>query len=85
MKYKYDLRQVDAWNSEEGWNYNETFHIDDIEIGEGDEKRAFSRAFKKHGIVCKRGMCRWENIDGSIFELVNRKTQEPLIVVVPMF
>lgn len=84
MKYKYELRQVDAWHDGEGWYYNDSFHIDEFAVSDtANEKRAFLRAMHKNGIVARRGMTRVE-YDGSVFELVNRKTGEPLMCAVPV-
>lgn len=85
MKYKYELRQVEAWRDGESWSYNNSFHIADYAVSESaDGKRAFLRAMHKNGFVCKRGMTRVET-DGSMFELVNRKDGEPLMAAIPMF
>ena len=82
-KYKYEVREVDAWNSEEGWTWNTSYNVGTFAT-KGNEKKAFLNFLHKHGIVCKRGCC-YVNYDGDIYELRNRKTQEPLYAAIPMF
>lgn len=38
MKYKYELRQVDALWYDDGWSWNESCPIEDVELEEGMEK-----------------------------------------------
>jgi hypothetical protein len=47
-----------------------------------DEKRLFMRALRRHGISFKRGAVRVD-YDGSVYEIVNRKTLEPLFCMIP--
>lgn len=83
-KIRYELRQVEAWRDMEGWYYNNTFRITDYAVSvNANHKRAFLRAMNKSGFVCKRGSCRVE-YDGTVFELVNRKTGEPLMYAMPV-
>ena len=84
MKYKYELRQIDAWaDVDDGWTYNETWKLAEYETAAQDEKRAFLRQLHKLGISCKRGKCKVVS-DGSIYELVDSKTLEPLFCAVPV-
>ena len=83
MKYKYELRQIDAWADCDGWIYNQTWKLAEYETAAKDHKTAFLRALHKIGVSCKRGKCRVET-DGSIYELVDRKTLEPLFCAVPV-
>lgn len=84
MKTKFEIRQIDAWYYDECWNYNETWHICYFETNAKDEKRAFMNALHKHGIVCKRGKCKIE-FDGEFLVLIDRKTEEPLFVAIPIY
>ena len=81
---KYELRQIDAWgNKTDGYDYNETFHIGTYNQRSDDGIRSFLRGLHKYGITCKRGVCRVE-YDGDIYELIERKTDRPIICAVPM-
>ena len=82
-KIGFEIRQIDAWNDGDGWTYNASFHIGVFTIKANDEKRAFLNALHRHGVVCKRGFCRVD-FDGEIYELVNRKTGEPLYAAIPI-
>lgn len=83
MKYKYDLRQVEAWADIEGWTYNQTWKLAEFETAAKEHKTAFLRALHKIGVSCKRGKCKVVS-DGSIYELIDRKTLEPLFCAVPL-
>lgn len=82
--YTYEIRQIEAWNDFNGWTWNASYHIGDFTTTGEDHKRAFLNALKKVGIVCKRGCC-YVDFDGDIYELRNRKTQEPLFAAIPKF
>ena len=82
-EYGYEIRQVDAWgNGADGWEYNETWKVDAFRSCAGNEKRLFLRKLRKNGITFKRGAVR-VYYDGSIWEIVNRKTLEPLFCMIP--
>ena len=81
-KCKYEIRQIDAWGSEEGWTWNNSIKLGEFTTAAEDHKRAFLNALKRLGITCKRGSCKVE-CDGDIYELQNRKTGEPLIAAIP--
>lgn len=82
-KYNFEIRQIDAWgNISDGYEYNETWHICNLSSAARDEKRLFLRALRRRGISFKRGAVRVD-YDGSIYEIVNRKTLEPLFCMIP--
>lgn len=84
MKYKYELRQIEAWREDEfSWYYNETWKLAEFETAAKEHKTAFLRALHKIGVSCKRGKCKVVS-DGSIYELIDRKTLEPLFCAVPV-
>lgn len=84
-KFKYEIRQVDAWTDPDGgWTYNETWRLGEMETT-GDPRRAFPRWLAKKGIVFKHARTRIETPDGSLYEILDRKTLEPLFCAVPMF
>lgn len=85
MKYKYEIRQIDAWAEDEfSWSWNESYKIGEFETAADDHKKAFLRALHRLGIVCKRGKCKVVSPDGSYYELQDRKTDEPLLAAIPM-
>lgn len=81
-KYGFEIRQIDAWHDAEGWTYNESWHICNLSSAAKNEKRLFMRALRRHGISFKRGAVRVD-YDGSVYEIVNRKTLEPLFCMIP--
>lgn len=84
QKFSYDVRQVDAWSEPAGgWTWNSSFHIGTMETA-GEPRRALAAYLKKHGIVFKRSRTRID-YDGSIYEIQDRKTKEPLYAAIPNF
>lgn len=78
----YEVREVDAWNSPDGWTYNETYRLGSFTTAAQDEHRAFYRALARMGIRFYRGKVRAVD-DGCIIEIIDRKTAEPLFVAIP--
>jgi hypothetical protein len=84
-KYDFEIRQIDAWgNISDCYEYNETWHICNLSSAAQDEKRLFLRALRRRGISFKRGAVRVD-YDGSVYEIVNRKTLEPLFCMIPSY
>ena len=83
-EYGYEIRQIDAWfnGEDDGGEYNESWHLCNVKSAAKDEKRLFMRALRRRGISFKRGAVRVD-YDGSIWEIVNRKTLEPLFCMIP--
>lgn len=79
---KYEVRQIDAWNSPDGWTYNDSWHVGEFRTNARNEKRAFTNFLKRHGIVFKKNRTRIE-YDGDIYEIQDRKTREPLFAAIP--
>ena len=79
---KYEVRQIDAWNSPDGWTYNDSFRVGEFHTNARNEKRAFTRFLNRHGIVFKKNRTRIE-YDGDIYEIQDRKTKEPLFAAIP--
>jgi hypothetical protein len=77
MERKYEIRAVEAWASDDGWTWNESFHLADFNYQGGDLKNRFLYELHKLGTFCKRGRCVVVD-DGSVLELQDRKTGEPL-------
>lgn len=81
---RYEVREIDALTDGECWYWNDSFHIADIEISRKvkDIKRVLLHQMRKLGIVFKRGKCRLETYDGSSYELVVRRTGEPILAFI---
>ena len=80
---KYEIIQIDAWSSDEGWTWNESYKIGEFKTSAADHKRAFLNALRKIGIVCKRGKCKVE-FDGDIYEVQERKSGLPMFAAIPI-
>lgn len=83
-KYRYEIRQIEAWNTPEGWTWNTSFYLGTMETAARDEARALRSFLRRAGIVFLRGRTRTE-YDGSIYEIQDRKTGEPLFAAIPLF
>ena len=80
----FEVRQIDAWIYDNEWNYNKTFKLFNFKTSAKNEKRAFLNALKNHGIKFYRGKIQVTS-DGSVYELINRKTKEPLFCAIPQY
>ena len=83
----YEIRQIDAWQEEEGyWVWNTSFHVADVSIPADvkDLERALLYRMRKAGIISRPGRTKLVNVDGSLYELQDRKTEEPLIAFIPI-
>jgi hypothetical protein len=88
MKHlEYEIRQIDAWQEEEGcWIWNTSFHVADVSIPADvkDLERALLYRMRKAGIISRPGRTKLVTIDGSLYELQDRKSEEPLIAFIPI-
>ena len=74
---KFMVRQVEAWNSPEGWEYNNVWNIGVLKTKAKDERRAITGFLRRNGITFKKNRTRiW--FDGDNYEIADRKTGEPL-------
>lgn len=83
-KQNYEIREYEAWDDGEFWTVNQSWEVCRFSSAARDEERLFRRELKKHGIQFKCGtteVC----FDGNIFEIVNRKTQEPYYALIPEY
>ena len=84
-KYKYEIRQIDAWNSPEGWTWNTSYLMGTMATSAENVGKAISRYLKQHhGITFKANRTRTQD-DGNVIEIIDRKTGEPLFAAIPMF
>lgn len=84
-KYSYDVREIDAWSDlESGWTWNASYHIGTMETAAEDVRRALTAYLKRRGIVFKLNRTIIYD-DGSVIEIQDRKTKEPLYAAIPNF
>ena len=84
-KYSYDVREIDAWSDpESGWTWNTSYHIGTMETAAEDVRLALTAYLKRRGIVFKLNRTIIYD-DGSVIEIQDRKTKEPLYAAVPNF
>ena len=83
-KNTFEIRQVEAWiDPDSGWYWNSSYFIGNMTTSAKDEKRAFTRYLKKQGIVFFKGKTIIDVQDGgSILEIQDRKTKEPLFAAI---
>lgn len=84
-KYSYDVREIDAWSDHEsGWTWNASYHIGTMETAAEDVRRALTAYLKRRGIVFKLNRTIIYD-DGSVIEIQDRRTKEPLYAAIPNF
>ena len=85
-RYSYDIREIDAWgNKIDGFEWNTSYYLGTLETSAQDERKAFTRWLKnKRGITFKKNRTRIE-YDGSVYEITDRKTGEPLFAMIPNY
>lgn len=83
IKMKFEVREIDAWMDVDGWYWNTSWRLGDFETRAKNEKRAFCDYLRKtRGIVFKKNRTRIL-FDGDVYEIVDRKTGEPLFAAIP--
>ena len=82
MKYDHELRQVDAVWYDDHWIWNESYHIEDVELEDGTEEE-----FLLEQIVpeCREYFAVEYNANGDVFELLDKtEDNRPAMALVPM-
>lgn len=79
----YEVREIDAWMHDDCWAWNTSFIVGTFSTAAQDTARAFRHYLKTQGVTFKRGTTRTE-FDGDVYEIVDRKTGQPLYAAVPM-
>ena len=80
----FEIRQIDAWGcKEDGWYYNNTYHVGEFTTRWKDEKRAFLYHLHKLGIMFQRGKTTVVDC-GDLYEVQERKTGRPLYAAMPI-
>lgn len=83
QKYAYDVREIDAWRDPDGWTWNSSYFVGTMKTA-GDPRRALAAYLRKRGIRFKLNRTRID-YDGSVYEIQDRKTGEPLYAAIPNF
>ena len=83
-KIKFEIREIDAWNYDGEWTWNTSYHMGDMVTSANNEKRAFTKWLKNHGITFKLNRTLIE-YDGDAYTIVDRKTKEPLFAAIPNY
>lgn len=88
----YEVREIDAWaeydnpddpDEAPSWAWNTSFIVGTFSTAAQDTARAFRHYLKAQGVTFRRGTTRTE-FDGDVYEIVDRKTGEPLYAAIPM-
>lgn len=79
---RYEVRQVDAYIYDDCWTYNMTYLIGTFSTFAEDIPRAIRYYLKSQGIAFQPHATRTE-YDGDFYEIVDRKTGEPLFCAIP--
>lgn len=84
-RFKFEIREIDAWMHDDRWTWNTSYRLGDMTTSAKNEKRAFVRWLKKHaGITFKRNRTLIE-YDGDVYTIIDRKTKEPLFAAIPNY
>ena len=81
---KFEVRQLDCYLYDEEWTENTSYLIGRMETSAKDEKRAFTRYLKKKGITFYKNKILIE-FDGDCYTIIDRKTKEPLFIMIPVY
>lgn len=88
----YEVREIDAWaeydnpddpDEAPSWAWNTSFIVGTFSTAAQDTARAFRHYLKAQDVTFRRGTTRTE-YDGDVYEIVDRKTGQPLYAAVPM-
>ena len=80
MKYNYELRQVDALWYDDHWVWNESYHIEDVELEDAAEEE-----FLLGQIVpeCRKYFAVEYDANGDVFELLDKtEDNRPVMALV---
>lgn len=79
----YEIRQIDAWMYDDCWTVNTSYRLGTFTTAARDHARAFRRALARMGIRFYRSRTITE-FDGEVYEIVDRRTREPLFAAIPI-
>lgn len=85
-RLEYEMRQVDAWQEEGCWVWNESWHVANMSVPANVKnlEKALLYRMRKTGIVSRHGRTKLVDVDGSLYELQDKKTDEPLLAFIPI-
>ena len=82
MKSKWEIRQVDAIAYDDGWTYNESYHLGVMKTSSKHLHRAFTHWLRNtRGIQFGKGTIRIED-QGDLLEIQERKSGRPLFIAI---
>ena len=76
--HDYELRVINAWKYDDVWVWNNSFRVRDVSILEGSEEAELLSYIAPEERAEVYVAC-----DGDVFELRERKTDEPIMALVP--
>ena len=79
----YEVREIDAWMYDDSWTWNTSYLVGTFTTAAQDTARAFRHYLNTQGVIFRRGTTRTE-FDGDVYEIVDRKTGQPLYAAIPM-
>ena len=83
-KMKWEIREIDAYIYGDDWTYNATYHFKTFDTRSNDLRRAFMYQLKKKGVIFKKNRT-IISYDGDCYEVLDRKTGEPLFIMYPVY
>ena len=82
MKTKWEIRQIDAIAYDDGWTYNESWHLGVMKTSSKHLNKAFTNWLRNtRGIRFRTGTIRIED-QGDLLEIQERKSGRPLFVAI---
>ena len=81
-KTTFEVRQIDAIMYDDCWTWNTSYYIGTFKTSAKNEKAAFMKYLKSLNIRFKLNRTLIE-YDGSYYEVIDRKTKEPLFAAIP--
>ena len=81
---KFEIRQLDCYLYDEDWTQNTSYLIGTMKTSAQNEKRAFARYLKKQGITFYKNRTLID-FDGDCYTIIDRKTKEPLFIMIPVY
>lgn len=82
MKSKWEIRQIDAIAYDDGWTYNESWHLGEMKTSSKHLHKAFTNWLRNtREIRFRTGTIRIED-QGDLLEIQERKSGRPLFVAI---
>lgn len=77
---KLDYRSVDAWpEGEDGWTWNESFHLDWLYVERKNETKLVNEFFKENFNTRDTEIV----FDGDIYEIQIKRLHRPIYALIP--